>query len=226
MDFSFLRLIVLAGHYGSGKTHLAVNLALHWRAVRAPVALADLDIVNPYYRAKDAAAWLREADIRLISSVFAGSNLDAPAIPSETGQIFDDDALCAVVDVGGDDRGALALGRYAGRIAALRARAAVLWVINPYRPLTGRTDDALAIMGEIEAAGSIRFTGIVNNANLGPETTPEDVTASLPHAETLSRATGLPIALTSVRADLLPAVADLVPNPFPLRIFHKPEWVL
>ncbi|MDR1157962.1 MAG: hypothetical protein LBK75_06595 [Oscillospiraceae bacterium] len=225
MDFSSLRLIVLAGHYGSGKTHLAVNLALRWRAVRAPVALADLDIVNPYYRAKDASAWLREADVRLISSAFAGSNLDAPAVPPEMGQIFDDDTLCAVVDVGGDDRGALALGRYAGRIAALQDRA-VLWVVNPYRPLTGHTDDALAVMKEIEAAGHICFTGIVNNANLGPETTPEDVTASLPYAETLARETGLPIVLTAVRADLLPAVADLVPNPFPLHIFHKPEWVL
>jgi hypothetical protein len=226
MDFSSLRLIVLAGHYGSGKTHLAVNLALRWRAVRAPVALADLDIVNPYYRAKDAAAWLREADVRLISSPFAGSNLDAPAVPPEMGQIFDDDTLCAVVDVGGDDRGALALGRYADRIAALRTARAVLWVINPYRPLTGRVGDALAVMEEIEAAGNLRFTGIVNNANLGPETTPEDVTASLPHAEALARETGLPLTLTAVRADLLPAVADLVPNPFPLQIFHKPEWVL
>lgn len=225
MNLTSLRLVTLAGHYGSGKTHIAVNLALYWRKRHAPVSVVDLDIVNPYYRTKDAAALLRAADVGLISSPYAGSNLDAPAVPPEVERVFDDPSLRAVLDVGGDDRGALALGRYAERISSLPGRA-VWWVTNCYRPLTARTADALAVMREIEAAGRIRFTGLVNNANLGPATTPDDVLASLPYAAELSQRAGLPVVMTAVREDLYPALEGAVEVPFPIRIFRKPEWVL
>ena len=219
------RLTILAGHYGSGKTNLAVNLALYLRLSHRRVAVADLDIVNPYYRAQDATALLRGNDIRLFVSDFAGSNLDVPSLSAASTLIFDDPELYAVADVGGDDRGALALGRYAAKLEAHDSKQ-VLFVLNALRPLTATPEQALGVMGEIETAAHISFTGIVNNTNIGPDTTPEDILSSLPTACGLSALCSLPIVSTSLRRDLLPACEGKVDNLFPLDIIRKKEWVL
>ena len=219
------RLIILAGHYGSGKTHLAVNLALHMRRTHDRVAVADLDIVNPYYRTKDAGTLLQGAGIRLISSALAGSNLDAPSMSADAQVIFDDPGLYAVADVGGDDRGALALGRYATKIKD-HPSCAALFVYNQRRPLTARVPDALDVLREIENAAHIAFAGLVNNTNIGPDTKPEDILESLPYADELSAACGLPVVLTSARRDMVPALEGKAENLFPIDIVHKTEWVL
>ncbi|MCL2748057.1 MAG: hypothetical protein FWE59_05310 [Oscillospiraceae bacterium] len=218
------RVTILAGHYGSGKTNLAVNLSLALRRKRPRVAIADLDIVNPYYRTMDAKDWLMGAGIDVIASSLALSNLDAPSLNAAAARIFDDPGLSAIADVGGDDRGALALGRYAARLGAPDCR--ILFVFNPYRPRTATAGDALAVLREIEAAGHFAFTGIANNANLGPITTAGDVLASLPVAGELSRLSGLPIALTSLKSDLAPALEGKADNIFPMEIIKKPEWII
>ena len=113
MDFkSIKRVSIFAGHYGSGKTNIAVNFAYSLRKAGKAGEIADLDLVNPYFRTKDASQFLSDNDIRLISSVMAGSNVDTPALPPEVYSIVEDKSKYAVIDVGGDDRGALALGRY------------------------------------------------------------------------------------------------------------------
>lgn len=225
MDFFPWRLYIMAGHYGSGKTHLAVNMALSLRRAAARVVVADLDIVNPYYRTKDAEALLRAADISLISSAFAGSNLEVPSIAAAAEMIFDTPELYAVADVGGDDRGALALGRYAAKIRAHGA-CRVLFVVNCYRPMTATVEAALEIQREIEAAGKVTFDGLVNNANIGPDTTPETVLASLPFMESLSARSGLPVFMTSVRRDVAARLAGRIDAIFPIDILSKPNWVL
>lgn len=225
MDLTFSRLTILAGHYGSGKTHLAVNLALWLRRRHDRVVVADLDIVNPYYRTKDAEALLKEADIRLISSPLAGTNLDAPAMSAAAETIFDTPGLYAVADVGGDDRGALALGRYSSKIKA-HDSCQVLFVFNCCRPLTATVGDALSILREIEAAGKVSFTGLINNSNIGPDTTPQDIFSSRPIVEELSVQSGLPIVMTSVRRDLAPLMENEPTPVFPVDILQKPNWVL
>ncbi len=191
------RITIFAGHYGSGKTNIAVNYALKVKeATGSKVSLADLDIVNPYYRAKDSTDILAAKGIRLISSEFANSNVDLPAMPSEAYAIIDDKETYAVCDVGGDDRGAYALGRY--RDGILAEDYEMLLVINKYRPLTRNVSDLKEIKEEIERAAGIPFTGIVNNSNLGLLTTKEDVEASYAYAEEASRATGLPLRFTTV----------------------------
>lgn len=191
------RITVFAGHYGSGKTNIAVNYALKVKeATGSKVSLADLDIVNPYYRAKDSTDILAAKGIKLISSEFANSNVDLPAMPSEAYAIIDDKETYAVCDVGGDDRGAYALGRY--RDGILAEDYEMLLVINKYRPLTRNVSDLKEIKEEIERAAGIPFTGIVNNSNLGLLTTKEDVEASYAYAEEASRATGLPLRFTTV----------------------------
>ena len=191
------RITIFAGHYGSGKTNIAVNYALKVKeATGSKVSLADLDIVNPYYRAKDSTDILAAKGIKLISSEFANSNVDLPAMPSEAYSIIDDKETYAVCDVGGDDRGAYALGRY--RDGILAEDYEMLLVINKYRPLTRNVSDLKEIKEEIERAAGIPFTGIVNNSNLGLLTTKEDVEASYDYAEEASRATGLPLRFTTV----------------------------
>ena len=209
------RLTILCGHYGSGKTNVAVNVATELKKTRDTVTVADLDIVNPYFRTKDSAAYFEEQGIRLICSAYANSNVDIPALPQEMYALTDDRSMTAVLDIGGDDRGALVLGRLAPKILAENDYE-MLMVINCYRPLTRDAASTLEVMAEIEYAGGIRFTGLVNNSNLGAVTTAEDILASRDYAEEVARLSGLPIVMTSVRQDLYSAVVGLVPNAFPL----------
>lgn len=217
------RITLFAGHYGSGKTNLAVNYALMLKKTHPKVAIADLDIVNPYFRTKDSEALLQERGIQLISSAYANTNVDVPAMTPEANRVFDDPELWSVIDVGGDDRGAYALGRYARRLSGETSRE-VLLVVNKYRPLTSDSDDAVSIMREIEEAGHTPFTGIVNNSNLGPETTPQTVLDSLEYARRISRETGLPICFTSVKEELVPRLTGLVPDLLSITVMTKSIW--
>ncbi len=214
------RVTLFAGHYGSGKTNIAVNYALKLRETHERVLIADLDIVNPYFRTKDSIEELTAAGIRLISSEYANSNVDLPALPTEMYAITDDRDAMAVVDIGGDDRGAYALGRYAPGILEENDYD-MLFVCNMYRPLTTTPEDTIQVLREIEAACGIPFTGIVNNSNLGDMTAPADVLASLPYADAVARKTGLPVRFTSVRADLAPALAGKMENLFPMTLQKK-----
>lgn len=214
------RVTLFAGHYGSGKTNIAVNYARMLAAQGLPVTLADLDIVNPYFRAKDSEAALAPLGIRLISSPYANSNVDLPSLPQEMYAVVDDKSRCAVLDIGGDDRGALALGRYAPGILR-EGDYEMLLVINCYRPLSSDAKSTLEILREIEQAGGMRFTGIVNNSNLGAETTPETVLGSLPYAEGVSKESGLPVRMTTVDERLFPALEGKIENLTPLALQQR-----
>ena len=215
------RITIFSGHYGSGKTNVAVNYALKLREEHKNTAIADLDIVNPYFRTKDSADLLKKNGVRLIVSEFAGTNLDAPAMPAEAYSIIDDKSLFSVIDVGGDDRGALALGRYSD--AVRNSEYDMFFVCSMYRPLTRTPEEAYEAMLEISGAASLPFTGIVNNSNLGILTSPSDIEKSLEYAEKLSELSGLPIAFTSVRSDLADSVANMG-KVFPIKIYVAQSW--
>ena len=217
------RITLFAGHYGSGKTNIAVNYAVFLKKSGLAVRIADLDIVNPYFRTKDSESLLAEYGIELISPAFANSNVDLPALPQQLYAVTDDTSEYAVMDIGGDDRGALALGRYAPAILA-ENNYSMLFVVNMYRPLTQNVADTVAVLREIEAAGGIPATAIVNNSNLGASTTAEDVLASIPFACSLAKETGLPIQMTTVREDLLPALKGKIDKLFPLTLQQKYKW--
>ena len=220
------RVTLFAGHYGSGKTNIAVNYALYLRSMGKKVAVADLDIVNPYFRTKDSQDDLAAAGIRLISSAFANSNVDLPALPAEAYGLVEDRSEYAIMDIGGDDRGAYALGRYVPFLLEENDYQ-MAFVANPYRPLTATPREALEVMREIEEAGHLSFTAIVNNANLGPETTAETVLAALPYMEELSALSGLPIWMTtaeeSVAEGLKGRVEPLLPMRLQKKYFDLPE---
>ena len=186
------RLTLFAGHYGSGKTNIAVNYAMLLAKEGKKVCIADLDIVNPYFRTKDSEKELEENGITLICSQYANSNVDLPAIPAESYRLVQDKSCYGVIDIGGDDRGAYALGRFADAIKA-EGDYRMAFVLNRYRPLTSTVSDTIEIMREIEAACGVKFNCIVNNSNIGSETTVETVLESIGFAEELSAKTGLPI---------------------------------
>ena len=215
--YRFKRLTILCGHYGSGKTNVAVNIATELKKSHEAVTVADLDIVNPYFRTKDSTAYFEEMGIRLICSPYANSNVDIPALPQEMYALTDDRSMHAVLDIGGDDRGALVLGRLAPAILKENDYE-MLAVINAYRPLTADVDSTVEVLREIEAAGGIRFGGIINNSNLGASTTAADVLATVAYADGVASAMGLPVCMTTVRADLYGEVEGKVPHPFPLEL--------
>ena len=214
------RITLFCGHYGSGKTNVAVNYALWLKKRHERVTVADLDIVNPYFRTKDSLPLFRAMEIGLIASPFANSNLDIPALPQEMYAVTDDRGLYAVLDVGGDDRGALALGRLTPAILA-EGNYEMLAVVNRYRPLTQTVADTVEVLREVEAAAGIAFTGLVNNSNLGEETTAETVLASLGYADGVATALGVPVVMTTFAENLKGALTGRVKDPFPLILQPK-----
>ncbi len=195
------RLTLFAGHYGSGKTNIAVNYALHLAAEGKKVCIADLDIVNPYFRTKDSAGALEAAGVELISPQFANSNVDLPALPAESYRLVQDHGTYGVMDIGGDDRGAYALGRYAPYILE-ENNYRMAFVVNFLRPLTTTAREALEVMREIEVACGLQFTCIVNNTNLGRETTRDILEASGKKTDELCSITNLPLWLTTAEEKL------------------------
>ncbi len=214
------RISILAGHYGSGKTNVALNLAMQEKKQGKQVAIADLDIVNPYFRTKDSAEELRQAGIRLISSEYANTNVDIPALPPDMYAVVDDKDTTFILDIGGDDRGALALGRLTPAILK-EQNYQMLLVVNFYRPLTRDTESLMEVMKEMESASGIAFTGIINNSNLGEMTQAEDVLASVEKAKAFSLATFLPIVMTTVREDLFGSLEGKIEDVVPITLQKK-----
>ncbi len=214
------KITVFAGHYGSGKTNLAVNLALTMRRDGCEVAVCDLDIVNPYFRTKDSERLLQEQGIRLISSAYANSNVDIPSFPAAAYSMFSDNDIRYVADLGGDDRGAYALGRFSEMMKSPETYDMLL-VLNKYRPDTYDVISALEIVAEIEAACHVKFTGVVNNSNLGRATTREHVESTVEFANEVAKSLGVPMVMTSYERSL---GTINVPNPFPIDIIAKDIW--
>ncbi len=216
----FKRITLLCGHYGSGKTNVAVNMALKLKEQYKNVAIADLDIVNPYFRSKDSEQDFLDAGIKLICSPYANSNVDIPALPQEMYAIVDDLSLKTIIDVGGDDRGALALGRLSPKILEENDYEMYM-VINCFRPLTRDVSSTLEVMQEIEDACKIKFTALINNSNLGDLTTAQDVLGSVKYAKDVEKASGIKLKYTSVKQELYKELDGKIENLFPLNLQKK-----
>lgn len=220
LNMNYKRVTLICGHYGSGKTNVALNMAFDLKKQCDNVAIADLDIVNPYFRTKDSSALIEQAGIKLICSEYAGTNIDIPALPQQMYSVTDDKSQKVILDIGGDDRGALALGRLAPGILAENDYE-MLMVINCYRPLTRDAKSTAEVMREIEYAGGIPFTGLINNSNLGEETVPETVLASQKYAKEVSELSGLPLVFTSAEQSIYEQLNGRLEGLFPLRLQPK-----
>lgn len=184
---------VIVGHYGSGKTNFSVNYALKNARDGKSVAVVDLDIVNPYFRSADLKNVLSESGIRLISPLFANTNLDIPALTLELRQIPEERVI---IDVGGDASGAAVLARYSDYFREISDEIECIYIINMYRLGTETIDETVEIMREIEHSSGLTVNTVVNNSNLGAETSAKVVEKSLAYAEKFCKATGLPLKYT------------------------------
>ncbi len=183
------RIAIICGHYGAGKTNVAVNLAKEAAMSGRKVCIVDLDIVNPYFRAADNKAELEKLGVRCILPRFANTNVDVPALPAELQSVFCNDEF-TVIDVGGDD-GAIALSVYKERFE--KNGYDMIYVYNRHRPLTAELGDAIDSLRDIENISGMKFCGIVNNSNLGAESTASCIKDSKKDCEALARHYGIPV---------------------------------
>lgn len=207
--------VAVTGHYGSGKTNIAVNLALHFAAAGENVCIVDLDIVNPYFRTADFWELFGSAGVELAAPKYANTNLDIPALTFDIGALLDRHDR-VLIDVGGDDAGAVALGQYSDTL--LTHGCDMLYVVNKYRFLTRTPAENLELLHDIERVSGLKATGIVNCSNLGAETTARDVLESVPFAEECAAAAGVPLIFTAAESSLG------VEGAFPVKVYIRPFW--
>lgn len=215
MDFK--KINIITGHYGSGKTNVSVNMALDLAAKGEKVTVVDLDIVNPYFRTADFRELFGKHDISLTVPTYANSNLDIPALGFDMNGIADRDGYI-IIDVGGDDEGAKALGRY--KPVFDRYDTQMLYVINRCRYLTKEPEEALQLMYEIENASGMKCTGIINNTNLGSETDSEIIHCSVDYADKVCQAAGLPLVAVTAKDEYL----DGIDKAYPIKVYVKKLW--
>ncbi len=214
------RRIVVTGHYGSGKTEFSLNLAYRLKKEGNPVTIIDLDIVNPYFRTADDITALENAGIRVIVPPYANTNVDIPALTSEIYSAFELDGYI-IFDVGGNDDGAIALGRYNSYFSSEPYE--MFGVINTRRPLTETADEITAGLRDIEAASRLRFTALVNNTNLSVETTADTVRHSVKEVNSAAEAMGLEVKFISVPQSIANDLPEYKEKLFPMEIRLK-KW--
>lgn len=216
------RYTVITGHYGSGKTNLAVNLAVDYAKQGERVTVVDLDIVNPYFRTADFKKTFDELGIKLIAPPFANSNLDLPVLSAEVFSVFAQDDGRVIFDVGGDDAGAVALGMF--RSYFERAGYDLLYVVNRYRYLTRTPQEACELLPQIEAASRLKATGVANCSNLARGTTAKDVLASAEFAQQVCATLRLPLMLTAADKAFADELRDTLLQWYPVDIYVKTNW--
>ena len=210
--------IIVTGHYGSGKSNISVNLAIEYAKKYKKVYLIDCDIVNPYFRSADSKELLEANGVALIAPLYANTNLDIPALPADIQRVFATDCI-AIWDIGGDDSGAIVLGRYADSI--MKDGYEMYYVLNFYRPLTENSDEMTSLMYEIERSSHLKCTALINNSNLGIETSVSDISATFAEAASVSEKTGLPLKYVCVKESLADGIDLEEVSVFPIIIDTK-----
>jgi len=216
------RISIITGHYGTGKTEFSVNLALALIREREQVVLADLDIVNPYFRSREQRPLLESAGVRVISSSQACSDADVPSLPPELLSILENREMTGVLDIGGDPVGARVLARFRPRIQMEDYQ--LIYVINANRPEVRTPETAIDYLRSIEAITGLTCTGLVNNTHLCGETTADQIRKGAALAAAVSEQTGLPILCHTAEQRLAEELSDLPQPVFPISIHMKKPW--
>jgi len=214
------RINIITGHYGSGKTEIALNMALELKKQHDNVIICDMDIVNPYFRTNDEAEFLAKNGIRLIAPDYASTNIDIPILPGDVLSVFNDKDAYAVLDLGGDDDGAVALGKYHHYLKDEDYD--MFFVLNALRPDTMNVDDIKALAQNIEIMSRAKITGLINNTNLSYLTESKHLCESLEFGEAAAKELGVPLKYITGTPETLAALPDNLKNKaFPLELFMK-----
>jgi len=204
LDINLNGLVVIVGNYGSGKTEVSINLAVNRKRAGLDVGIADLDLVNPYFRTREARITLTDLGIKVILPPEQYLHADLPVLsPTIAGMIREPGDLM-ILDVGGDDAGAMVLSALADAFSGKRVH--MLQVVNPLRPQTSTVSGCVTMRNEIEKAAQLTITGLIGNANLIDETSAEDIYSGYEFVETVSQESGLPLEFITVSQELLPKI--------------------
>ncbi|MGN0544300.1 MAG: ParA family protein [Acutalibacteraceae bacterium] len=216
------RITLICGHYGSGKTNFALNMAVNAARSGEKITLVDLDIVNPYFRTADYRDELERAGVSVIAQNLEGTTLDAPALTARMFSIFEESMGRVIVDVGGDDAGATALGRFSRQLN--ESGCDMLYVINRFRKFISEPEEAAVLLAEIESACRLKATAIVNNSHLGAQTAADDIITSMPYAEKTAELTKLPLMYTTAPRRIADELEGRVQNLYPVDVLVKLPW--
>jgi len=200
MTLDLTDIVIIAGNYGSGKTETAVNLAAACRKTGKSVAIADLDLVNPYFRTREARIPLEASGIRVVLPDRQYLHADLPILAPAVADILRNPADVTILDAGGDDVGVTVLASLSAVFKDRKIR--MLQVINAFRPFTGDVAGCLKIGRQIEARSKLRITGLVSNANLLDETTATHVYQGYDLVQQVSAQTGLPVEFITATPEI------------------------
>ncbi|MEE8553873.1 MAG: cobalamin biosynthesis protein CbiA [Desulfobacterales bacterium] len=197
-------IVVIVGNYGSGKTEVSINLAVERKRAGLDVRVADLDLVNPYFRTREARAQLSELGIDVVVPPEKYLQADLPILSPVIAGLIRRPNQLTLIDAGGDDVGATVLATLADPFRDKRVQ--MLQIVNPFRPFTDTMSGCLKMRDDIEKASKMTVSGIVGNANLLDETVIEDIYKGYDFVKALSVESGLPLEFISVAIELLPEI--------------------
>lgn len=217
-------IVIIVGNYGSGKTETAINLALYKKKAGLSVSIADLDLVNPYFRTREALKPLEQAGVKVVLPDIKYLNSDLPILTPGVAYMIKDSSDIAILDAGGDDAGVTVLAALNESLSKKNVN--MIQVINPYRPFTQTVQGCIKIKDEIENSSNLKITGIAGNANLIDETTPDNIYHGYEMLQELSEVTGLKIEFITATTDIFPQL-DLTKFNCPILQIHRglaPPW--
>ena len=221
MSFDFGKFIIICGHYGCGKTNFALNLAADRASAGEKVTLVDMDIVNPYFRSSDYPEFLKEKGIELVAPTFAHTNLDLPALPAKMYGVFESKDT-VIIDVGGDDDGSTALGRFHRQLENVDFQ--MLYVVNRFRDINCQPETAVQLLREIELTSRIKATAVVSNAHLCGETTAQNVVDGVAYAQKTAEIAGLPLVAVTANRKFMPELEGKIDDLYPIDVIVKKPW--
>ena len=219
------RLVIVIGHYGSGKSEFSVNYAVKMKEMYENVSIADLDIVNPYFRSREKKEFLEKIGVKVFDSSIRNTAIDIPALPAEiTGVILNLNEK-SILDVGGDPVGARVLARYAEQIK--NTEYDMFFIINGNRPETSTVEGAIKYLEMIEATSKLKVTGLVNNTHMLKDTKVEDVEFGHELTEKVSWETDIPIRYEAVIKETAKKIKneEILEKLFPINLYMREEWM-
>lgn len=222
MGFGNSRVKAIVGHFGSGKTEIALNIALSLTNAGQRARVIDIDIVNPFFRSAECAEKMRALGVEVLYPEFALSAVDMPILGAEARRAFLDDGVISIFDVGGDESGAAALGGFKRQLE--EARADIFYVINPFRPRSREIGQVLKLITLVEARARVKITGIIANANMGGETTRDIIIKGRELIARAARESGLPVVAECGFESALAGVGGEWQK-FPIKRYLVPEWM-
>ena len=219
------RITIVTGHYGSGKSELSINLALRIVSAERPVALLDMDVVNPYFRSRERRQLLEQHQVRVIGNSFGKDvGVDVPAVSAEAYAPLQDERTTTIVDAGGDPVGARVLGSF-GHVLS-KADCEVLCVVNALRPETQTPEQVVSLICGIEAESGLRMTALANNTHMLEHTSAAELTRGFGLCHSVAEQLGLPILYHGVLQSLVAEVPGDWPGEIvPIAMHLREAWM-